>query len=332
MGCNMPLTNEQKMALFRNLVRAMTFDQLMLRLIRSGRLVGFYHEGSIAMAPGVAAGSFLEKSDILWPHLRGHGIAHMVGKGIDITTYFAEHMGRVTGCCKGRSSYHCSFPDDHVHGWSGNMGANFPMSVGYGFSAKYKKSGQVVMSCSGDGSYGEGRAHEAMLMAANWKLPVIFWCENNQMSQHTAITDIFPGQFISALAAGYGIPAKVVDGHDLFACGEAALSAIDHARQGKGPIFIESVMVRPHEHSVGSVNAAGTKKRDPEQMAQWKATLDPQKAAAKSLLEERLMTQKQIKQIIADAGKEADAIEEFCEQSPKAIPPIEELIAGVYAT
>jgi len=327
----MSLSKEQKLLLFRNLVRGMTLDQLMMRLIRSGRLVGFYHEGAISMAPGVAAGSFLNKTDCLWPHLRSHGLAHMVSKGVDVKTYFAEHMGRVDGCCKGRSSYHCSYPDDHIAGWSGNMGANFPMSVGHGFAAKYKKSGQVVMNCSGDGSYGEGRAHEAMLMAANWKLPIVFWCENNQMSQHTALTDIFPGERISALAAGYGIPAKVVDGHDLFACGEAALEAIAHTRGGKGPMFVECVTHRVHEHSVGAVNKAGARVRDPEQMTKWRQEFDPQKLAAKRLLKEKLLTQKDIDRIVVEAGQEADAIEDFCEKSPKAMPPVEELINQVYA-
>lgn len=327
----MPLTMEQQLHLFRNLVRAMTLDQLMMRMIQTGRLVGFYHEGGIALAPGVAAASFLRQSDCLWPHYRSHGVAHMASKGIDTASYFAEHMGRSDGCCKGRSSFHCSYPEHHVHGFSGNIGANFPLSIGYGFAAKYKKTDNIVMSCSGDGSYGEGRSHEALLMAANWRLPIIFWCENNGISQHTAMTEIFPGNRVSALAAGYGIPARVVDGQDVFACGEAALDAIDHARSGKGPMFVECITLRSQEHAIGGVNKAGTTVREPDLMAEWKKTSDPQKLAAARLIGTKVATEADVKAIVAAAAKEAEEIESFCDRSPKATPSVEVLVRGLYA-
>jgi len=327
----MSLPGEQKITLFRNLARAMALDRMMMRVIRAGKMVGFYHEGGIALAPGAAAGAFLTKEDIMWPHYRAHGLAHMLSKGIDIKYYVAEHMGREAGCCKGRSSYHMSFPADHVFGFSGNIGANFPMSVGYGFAAKYKESGQGVMNCSGDGSYGEGRCHEAMLMSANWKLPVIFWCEANGMAQHSNVKDLFPGPNISSLAAGFGIPSLIVDGQDVFACADAALAALAHVRQGNGPFFVECKTYRIQEHSVGGVNYEGPQPRDPKLMAEWKETLDPLNLAATRLLKEKLLKQKDISQIKAAAEQEADDIEAFCEASPKALPPVVELQAAVYA-
>lgn len=330
-GKSASLTREQKKLLFRNLVRAMALDRLMMRIIRAGRMVGFYHEGGVALAPGIAAGSFLRKDDIMWPHYRAHGIAHMLAKGLDIKRYVAEHMGREAGCCKGRSSYHWSYPEDHVFGFSGNIGANFPLSVGYGFAAKYKGAGQVVMNCSGDGSYGEGRCHEAMLMAANWKLPVIFWCENNGMAQHTSAKVLFPGPDISVLAAGYGIPSMIVDGQDLFACAEAALKVIAHVREGGGPIFVECKTLRAQEHSVGGVNYEGPNPRDPKLMEEWKSTRDPLKLAAARLIEEGLLTPEQVDQVRAEADREADEMEAFGEASPKAMPSIEELCSAIYA-
>lgn len=327
----MALTNEQKLTLFSDLVRAMTLDQMMMRLIRTGRLVGFYHEGGVQLAPTVASGAFLRKTDPSWPHLRGHGVGHMLSRGIDVKPYFAEHMGREAGCCKGRTSFHMSYPEFHMWGASGNIGANFPISVGLGFAAKHRKTEQVVMNCSGDGSYGEGRAHEALLMAANWALPIVFWCENNQMSQHTALSDVFPGERISVLAPGYGIPAEVVDGQDVFACGEAALRAIAHARSGKGPYMVECITVRCHEHSVGSVNKAGATLRDPEQMSAWRKDLDPAKLAAMRLIDDGVASEADIAEVWARAAKEPDEIEAFCDQSPKATPPIEDLVRAVYA-
>lgn len=267
----------------------------------------------------------------MWTHYRAHGLAHMISKGVDVKYYVAEHMGREAGCCRGRSSYHPSFPADHIFGYSGNIGANFPLSVGYGFSSKYKKTGQVVMNCSGDGSYGEGRCHEAMLMTANWKLPVIFWCEANGMAQHSNVKDLFPGPNISSLAAGFGIPSKIVDGQDLFACAEAALFAIEHTRQGKGPIFIECKTLRVQEHSVGGVNYEGPIPRDKALMADWREKKDPLKLAAARLLKEKVLKQADIDRILSEAEKEADDIEAFCEASPKALPSIAEMQSAVYA-
>ena len=327
----MPLTKDQQVMLLTNLARAQALDRMMMRVIRAGRMVGFYHEGGVALAPGVAAGSFLRKEDIMWPHYRAHGLAHILSKGVEYKRYVAEHMGREAGCCKGRSSFHMSFPSDHIFGASGNIGANFPMSVGYGFAAKYKESGQVVMNCSGDGSYGEGRAHEAMLMCANWQLPVIFWCENNGIAQHTKMSELFPGEHISQLAAGYKIPAIVVDGQDLFACAETAIKAIDHARSGKGPIFVECLTLRSQEHNVGGLNNEGPTPREQALMDKWKAEKDPLMLAAEMLLTKKVLTADEIDRIKQDAERDADEAESFSDSSPKALPSVESLLSAVYA-
>ena len=327
----MSLNKQQKLTLYTNLVRAVALDKLMMRIIRSGKMVGFYHEGGIALAPGVAAGSFLRRDDAMNPHYRAHGLAHMVSKGIDVRSYVAEHMGRVDGCAKGRSSFHVSYPEDHIFGWSANIGANFPPCIGYGFAARYKGTDQVVMNCSGDGSYQEGRAHEGMLMCANWKLPVIFWCENNGIAQHSLLEDLFPVADISRLAAGYGIPSVIVDGQDLFACGEAALTAIAHARAGNGPYFVELKTLRVQEHNVGGLNNDGARPRDPQQMQQWRETRDPLKLAAARLLKDKVLSRQELEAIQTAADKEADEIEAWADQSPKATPAISELLEGVYA-
>jgi TPP-dependent pyruvate/acetoin dehydrogenase alpha subunit len=327
----MLLTDDNRIELFTALSLAMALDRLMMRLIRSGRIVGFYHEGGIALAPGVAAGFFLKKDDAMWPHYRGHGLAHMVGKRVDVQFYIAEHMGREAGCCKGRSSYHMSFPDDHIFGFSGNIGANFPVSVGYGLAAKRKAQGQIVMNCSGDGSYGEGRSHEALLVAANWKLPIVFWCESNGMAQHSDISAVFPRHNISDLAGGFGIESHIVDGQDLFACAEMASMAVSHVRSGKGPIFIECKTLRAQEHSVGGVNYAGATPRDPKLMGTWKEQRHPLTLASNKLLEQQILTPEQVERIYTDAEAESDRMEAFAEASPKALPSIEEMLAGVYS-
>lgn len=327
----MALTDGESIELFRTLVRAMALDRMMMRVIRAGRMVGFYHEGGVALAPGVAAGFFLNKTDIMWPHYRAHGLAHMLSKRVDVQAYVAEHLGREGGCCKGRSSFHFSFPEDHIFALSGNIGANFPSSVGYGFAAKHKRLDQVVMNCSGDGSYGSGRAHEALLMSANWKLPIIFWCEANGMAQHSSMETLFPVPNISSLAASFGIPAHIVDGQDLFACAQAARLAIEHTRGGNGPIFIECKTLRAQEHSVGGVNYEGVTPRDAELMRTWWNERNPEKLAAAKLIEAGLLTAEQAAAMRDEADREADEMEAYCEALPKAMPSIEELTTAVYA-
>lgn len=327
----MSLTNEQKITLLTNLVRATTMDRLMMSIIRSGKMVGFYHEGGISLAPGVAAGTFLRKADPMLPHYRAHGLAHMIGKGVDIKRYVAEHMGREGGCAKGRSSFHLSFPDDHIFGASGNIGSNFPASIGYGLAARYQHTDQVVMNCSGDGSYQEGRAHEALLMCANWKLPVIFWCENNGMAQHSRLSDLFPVPDISRLATALEIPSMIIDGQDLFVCGEAALKAIAHARSGGGPIFIELKTLRAQEHNVGGLNNDGATAIEPRLMQEWRDTRDPVKLASARLIKEEILTMEDLERIQTSADQEARDIEAWCDQSPKATPPVADLLKSVYA-
>ena len=151
----MALTQEQMVALYRNLMRADQYNRMMYRRMMQGKLIGFYHPAEGAIAPGVGAATFLNQDDNLSPHHRGHGITHMLSKGIDIKYYLAEHTGKETGCCKGRSAFHFSFPEHKVYMMSGFIGYNFAPTVGWGFAAKRRNKGQVVMNCSGDGADGQ---------------------------------------------------------------------------------------------------------------------------------------------------------------------------------
>ena len=139
----MSMTNEQMKKLFHNLLRANQYNAMMHRRIMQGQLIGFYHPAEGAFAPGVGACTFLNDDDNLSPHHRGHGIAHMLSKGIDIKYYLAEHTGKDTGCCKGRSAFHFSFPDKKVYMMSGYIGYNFGPSVGWGWAAKRRKKAET---------------------------------------------------------------------------------------------------------------------------------------------------------------------------------------------
>lgn len=326
----MSLNKEQMHTLYRNLVRADHMNNMMYQRMLQGKLIGFYHPSDGAIAPGVGACSFLNEDDNLSPHHRGHGITHMLSKGIDIRYYLAEHTGKDTGCCGGRSAFHFSFPKQKVYMMSGFIGYNFAPSVGWGWAAKRRNQGQVVMNCSGDGSYGQGRAHEAMLMAMNWRLPIIFFCENNGMAIHSETSDMHPTEDVSSLAQGYGMPAMVVDGQDVFACAEAAMAAIERARDGKGPTFIEAKTLRIKEHDMGTPDLKGWEARTEEEREELRER-DPLVLATARVLAEDILSQADIDQLYEEANAEVQEIEDFADNSEIARPSQEELLADVFA-
>ncbi|MDB9706487.1 thiamine pyrophosphate-dependent dehydrogenase E1 component subunit alpha [Porticoccaceae bacterium] len=326
----MSLQKKQKLLLFRNLIRASEYNRMMYRRMMQGKLIGFYHPAEGAIAPGVAAASFLNKDDNLNPHHRGHGITHMISKGIDVSSFLAEHTGKDTGCCKGRSAWHFSYPEHKVYQQSGFIGHNFAPSVGWGWAAKRRKAKQVVMNCSGDGSYGEGRAHEALLMAQNWKLPIIFFCENNQMAIFSRASEMHPMEHISSLAAGYGMEAIIVDGQNVFEVAEAALKAIKKAREGGGPTFVECKTLRFNEHDIGTPDLGGWEARSKDEHAEMRER-EPVHIATQIVLAEGLLSQEEIEKIRTEALQEIADVEDFADKSEIAMPSEEELLSAVFA-
>ena len=325
------LTDVQRKTLLTNLIRADEFNKMMYRRMMQGKLIGFYHPAEGAIAPGVAASSFLNKDDNLSPHHRGHGITHMLSKGIDISTYLAEHTGKDTGCCKGRSAFHFSFPEEKVYMMSGFIGYNFAPAVGWGFAAKQRNKGQVVMNCSGDGSYGQGRAHEALLMAQNWKLPIIFFCENNGMSIFSTAMEMHPKPDISSLAEGFGMPSEIVDGQDVFEIAEACLRAIDRARKGDGPTFVEAKTLRFNEHDIGTPDLSGWEQRSDEEHAAMRER-EPVGIATARAIAEGWVTQSWLDAVREDALDEVARVEKFADDSSIARPPVDELLSAVFAS
>lgn len=326
----MSLSKQQMVLLFTNLVRANHYDKMMYRRMMQGQLIGFYHPAQGAIAPGVGACSFLNQDDNLNPHHRGHGITHMISKGIDVSTFLAEHTGKDTGCCAGRSAWHFSYPEHKVYQQSGFIGHNFAPSVGWGWAAKRRNKGQVVMNCSGDGSYGQGRAHEAMLFAQNWKLPLIFFCENNGMAIFSSAEEMHPQEDISSLARGYGMPAEIVDGQDVFAVAEAAARAVERARSGQGPTFVECKTLRFNEHDIGTPDLKGWEDRTEAEHEEMRQR-EPVYLATQRVLADGILSQEEIDAIHEAALKEIEGVEAFADESEIARPSEEELMAHVFA-
>lgn len=326
----MKLSKTQMITLYTNLVRANAYDLAMYKRMMAGKLLGFYHPGEGAIAPGVGGFSFLRQDDFFTPHHRAHGMAHMLSKGIDLKHYLAEHTGKEGGCCQGRSSFHASFPEYGQFMYSGFIGYQFGPAVGWGWAAKRNGRGQVVMLGSGDGAYGQGRAHEAMLMAANWELPIIFWCENNGMAIHAEQAEMHPTENISSMALAYDMPAHIVDGQDVFACAEVALDVVEEARNGGGPVFVECLTLRFKEHDIGTPDLAGSEPRSEECHAEMRKR-DPVVLATERVLSDGILSQKRVSEIEAAAEAEVAAAWEWADAQPLAQPSEAELLNAVYA-
>lgn len=315
----MSLTKEQLITLYTNLVRTRAFDELFVRRLSEGRLLGFYHPAEGGEAPGVGACSFLRPDDYLFPHLRGHGLPHMISKGADPKEYLAEHTGKATGCCGGMSTFHGASPEFGLMGAAGTVGSCFPVSVGWGLAAKKNNRGQAVVCCFGDGTSNRGTFHEAALMACNWKLPIVFICENNGIGMFVSTEKAHPVEDISSLAQGYGMPGVVADGQDVVAVAEAVLAAVERARAGKGPSMVELKCHRFCSHAVGIPDFIGGEMRSEEEINEQRKR-DPILICREQLLEQGVLTKEDVERIDRAAAEETAAAEKFADESPNAEP------------
>lgn len=295
-----------------NQIRA--FEMKALSLFESNKLRGSVHlyVGEEAVAATVC--SRLSDEDYIASTHRGHG--HCIAKGARLDRAMAELMGKATGYCKGRSG------SMHIADFSkGNLGANaivgggIPIAVGAALSAKMQNNGRVSVSFFGDGASNEGTFHESLNLAAVWKLPVIFICENNLYGisvptwQSTSVPDI------SARAAGYGIPGITVDGNDVEAIDEAFKAAYDRAVAGEGPTLIECKTYRWLGHWTGDPQPYRTR----EEVESWKAK-DPIARFGEKLVAQGLFTRQELEAMEKAALQEADEAAEFALNSPEPDP------------
>jgi pyruvate dehydrogenase E1 component alpha subunit len=263
-----PLTDAVLLDIHQRMVRIRHFEEAAGKLMEDGRIPGALHlyVGQEAVAAGVMA--HLSNDDYITSTHRGHG--HLIAKGGEFGRMFAELYGRSTGYCKGKGgSMHISNMELGMLGANGIVGGGPPIAVGAAFSIKFRGLTNVAISFFGDGASNEGSFHEAANMAALFKLPCIFVCENNgygeftPQAKHQAIVDV------ADRAPGYGMPGAIVDGMDAIAVFEAAGEAIARARAGAGPTLLECKTYRYFDH-VG-VRGMGLKYRTDEEVERWKA-------------------------------------------------------------
>ena len=256
---------DQKIAMYRCQVSLRQFEQRAYDLFLENYVKGTSHLsiGQEAIAAGVAAA--MRPTDWTFATYRGH--AHTLARGVPMTPIFAELMGRTNGLMAGKGgSMHLTSVEHGMMGSYAIIGAHLPIACGAAWSAQYRGTDQVAVAFFGDGSVNIGAFHEALNFAAIWKLPVIFFCENNLWMEYTRTSDVTAVANPAAdRAAAYGLESIIVDGNDADAVFEVTSLAIARARAGEGPSMIEAKTYRHGGHS----RADPGKYRPDEELAEW---------------------------------------------------------------
>lgn len=287
-----------------------------------GLIHGTMHLSIGQEASAVGACMSLTDEDKITSTHRGHG--HCVAKGADVEKMFAEFFGKETGYCKGRGgSMHIADPSKGNLGANGIVGGGLPIAVGAALSAKRLGTGAVTVCFFGDGANNEGAFHEALNMAAVWKLPVVFVCENNKYGMSTSIERSTAVKRISDRAAAYAMLGVTVDGNDFSAVTEAVDQAVARARAGEGPSLVETLTYRWRGHSKSDRNRYRTK----EEIADWQSR-DPIVAMARLLVDHHIVSEDEIAAVEAEATTIIENAIAAASAAPD--PKVEEATRDVY--
>jgi len=240
--------NSKLLDMYRQMLTIRFFEEKVFELYGQNLVPGTIHlyAGEEAVAVGVCAN--LRRDDYITSTHRGHG--HCIAKGARLDKTMAEILGRKTGYCKGKGgSMHIADFSIGMLGATAVVGAGIPIATGAGLSIRLRGTDQVAVCFFGDGASNQGTFHEGINLAAVWRLPVVFVCENNLYAMGTRQTRVMLIENIADRAAGYGIPGIVVDGNDVLAVFEAARVAVERARRGEGPSLLECKTYRLKGHS-----------------------------------------------------------------------------------
>ncbi len=316
---------EQFIRMYRKMVGIRLFEEKVNDLYIRALMPGLAHLyiGEEAVAVGVCEA--LTSEDYITSTHRGHG--HCLAKGAALDRMFAELLGKEAGYCKGKGgSMHIADPDTGNLGANAIVGGSAGIATGAALSAKRMKTGQVAVCFFGDGAMGQGLLYEVMNMAALWKLPVIYICENNLYNEYTHNSETLAGDILTR-AAGFGVPGETVDGQDVWKVHETAKAIVDRVRAGQGPAFLVCNTYRFMGHHVGDVNREYYRPKKEEQM--WKTERDPVKLFADWLTAQNLADRARLDQIQAEVQSEVDKAVEFAVAAP--YPNADKVDQDVYA-
>lgn len=286
-------------------VRIRRFEETVAQLFAQGRLPGFVHLsiGQEAVAAGACAA--LREDDVMATNHRGHG--HCIAKGADPKRMMAELFGRREGYSGGvGGSMHIADLDRGILGANGIVGASILIATGAGLSCQVRRQGQVALAFFGDGAINEGAFHEGLNVAALWRLPVVYVCENNGYAEMTPAAVHSAGAGASARGAAYGVQTRVVDGTDALAVHDAVLEAATSARGGEGPCLVEARTNRWHGHFEGDQQGY----RPPEELEAIRRE-DPIEILRRRLRDEGWADDAWMERVRREADEEMDGAMEY---------------------
>jgi pyruvate dehydrogenase E1 component alpha subunit len=283
----------------------------------SGLVKGTTHLAAGHEAVAVGASAALRPDDYVFATYRGHH--HAIARGATPEACLAELMSRATGLCAAKGgSMHLTVAEGNMLGSYAIVGSHLPIACGAAWSAKLRGSGQVAVAFFGDGATNIGAFHEALNLAAVWKLPALFVCENNLYMEYTPIASVTAvAQPAADRAPAYGLPAEVIDGNDVVAVWEATARAVERARAGNGPTIIEALTYRQYGHS----RADPAKYRPKEEVDEW-LKRDPL-----TLLAERLRGDGVAEDALQERRDRAQKVVDAAVEAAKAAPPPDEATA-----
>lgn len=298
-------------------------DERFVELIKAGQIASPYYSPRGQEIIPAAFSTLLRADDYVVTIYRG--IHDQIAKGIPLKPFMAEFMGRATGTCKGKGGpMHITHPDSGLMVTTGVVGSGLPIANGLAWASQLKETDQVTVCNFGDGATNIGAFHEALNLAALWKLPVIFVCQNNGYAEHTKLEFGTAGRSIAERAAAYGIPGVQVDGNNPEAMWEAARAAVARAREGGGPTLLEARTFRFRGHLLGDDSHYIPK----DEMAAAKAA-DPMPRFRAWLIQQGHADEQALSRLEADNQRQIEEAVEFACSSP--YPDVAELDRDVYA-
>jgi acetoin:2,6-dichlorophenolindophenol oxidoreductase subunit alpha len=312
---------------YQTMVKIRKYDENLIQLIQDGKVSGFYHSG--IGSEGLSAGSIihnLRDDDYIFYNHRGCN--QKIAKGVPLSKLYGDFLGTIEGTTRGLGAgiVHSADPSRGVLGQAGTIGSQLGICVGSAYSAKFRGTDQVTVVYFGDGAASREPLHGSLNWAGLYKLPVVYICENNEyaISCHVSETHSVK-EHIADWAEGYGIPNYVVDGNDVVLMHEATKEAVERARRGEGPTFIEAKTFRHRGHFEGDpydyVN--------PDVLKDWKENRDPIKNYKARLLEEGICTENELTSINEQVDVEIAAAIKKAEDAP--LPGPERIYEGLFA-
>lgn len=317
------MNKEDYLNLYRKMYLIRLFEESCGENYSKGFIRGFLHLYIGQEAVAVGSIDSLEEKDFIVTHYRDHG--HAIARGLSTNELMAELFGKETGVSKGKGgSMHLFDSEKNFMGGHAIVGAQMPLAAGFALASQYRKEDSVTMVYFGDGATNQGTFHETMNLASVWKLPIVFFLENNFYGMGTSVERIRSnGKSFSNMAEGYGIPSTIVDGMDVIAVKETTKEVVDKVRSGNGPALIEATTFRFQGHSM----ADPAKYRESSEVDEWRKK-DPVESFPEYIISSNIASKEEIEDVKKSVEDEMNAAVKFATESNE--PDLESLSKDVY--